>query len=54
MRGGDRFSDARITRVDKEDQNDTEDCVEQGRDYEVHQSTNGDHSVHSGVQAGRT
>jgi len=49
MRRPNRFSDTRITGMNNEDQDYTENSIEQGRQYEVYQSTNSDHSVHPGV-----
>lgn len=53
MRRRDGLPDTGITGMDNQHQDDTEDRVQQRRHYEVHQSANGDHTVHPGVQTGR-
>lgn len=53
VRGRDRFSNSRITRMNEQNQDNTEDSVQQGGEYKVHQSSDGDHPVHPRVQTRR-
>lgn len=39
--------------MNEQNQDDTEDSVQQGGEYKVHQSSDGDHPVHPRVQTGR-
>lgn len=53
VRGRDRFPNSRITRMNEQNQDNTEDSVQQGGEYKVHQCSDGDHPVHPRVQTRR-